>query len=256
MNLQALHEAYVLRGKSLSEIAGEFGCSRQYIHKRLAALGIPRRTRADARRAALQKGKVTVEREHPEGIETRHTLEKRNVNERLFERWSPEMAYVLGVIVTDGCLFRNRITVNQKEPELLLKLRALLRSDHPITFRPQRGKAGAVYTLTIYSQLMFRTLLDLGVTPQKSRTLLFPGVPPLQLRHFVRGCWDGDGSIYFERNSSADRRRPCEPESRARLQVDIIGLMRHSWTASPRPSLRLPRPLSSAPGSLLRHRMW
>jgi hypothetical protein len=116
------------------------------------------------------------------------------------------MAYVLGVVVTDGCLFRNRISVSQKEPELLLKIRALLQSDHPIAFRRQRGIAGAVHTLTIYSQLMFRTLLDLGVTPQKSRTLLFPGVPLLHLRHFVRGCWDGDGSIYFERNRSAGAR--------------------------------------------------
>lgn len=206
MNIQALHDAYVVRGKSLSEIAGDFRCSRQYIHKRLAALGIPRRTLADARRAALQKGKVTVQWEHAEGVETRRTLVKRNVNERFFERWSPEMAYVLGVIVTDGCLSRNSITVSQKEPELLLKIGALLGSDHPLAFRPQRGKAGAVYTLTIYSQMMFRTLLDLGVTPRKSRTLLFPGVPLLYLRHFIRGCWDGDGSIYFECNSSARAR--------------------------------------------------
>jgi intein-encoded DNA endonuclease-like protein len=33
------------------------------------------------------------------------------------------------------------------------------------------------------------------LTPNKSRTIEFPDIPEKYIRHFIRGCWDGDGSV-------------------------------------------------------------
>ncbi len=30
--------------------------------------------------------------------------------------------------------------------------------------------------------------------------MVFPNVPEEYMRHFIRGCWDGDGSIFFDEN--------------------------------------------------------
>ena len=40
-------------------------------------------------------------------------------------------------------------------------------------------------------------LLELGLHPNKSLTIQFPTVPDHLVRHFIRGCWDGDGSVYW-----------------------------------------------------------
>ncbi len=203
MTKAALEEGYAEQGRSLSDLAKQFGCTRQYVFKRLLAFGIPRRTLSQARCAALERGKVVIGRgEGPEGGEGR-TLERRHVDEAFFERWSPEMAWVLGVIVSDGCLSAGRIRVVQKEPELLEKVRSLLRSTHPIALRRQSLTPTSLHTISIYSRRMFDSLLELGVTPKKSRTILFPNVPDDCLRHFIRGCWDGDGSIMFAHGNPA-----------------------------------------------------
>jgi len=36
-------------------------------------------------------------------------------------------------------------------------------------------------------------------------SVAFPKIPPVYVRHFIRGCWDGDGSIYIEKRSKSIR---------------------------------------------------
>lgn len=39
-------------------------------------------------------------------------------------------------------------------------------------------------------QFVYKKMLDIK----------FPQIPPQSVRHFIRGCWDGDGSVYFTRH--------------------------------------------------------
>jgi hypothetical protein len=121
-------------------------------------------------------------------------------DEHFFSSWNPATAYVVGVICSDGCLSNRGYTfsIAQKEPELLVKVRALMNSTDDIRFSPKRGIAGAIYTLKICNVKMYEDLLRIGLTPKKSLTQKFPVMPSDCVRHFIRGCWDGDGSIYFE----------------------------------------------------------
>ena len=97
-----------------------------------------------------------------------------------------------------------RLKIGQKEPELLEKVRAQMGSNALISFSEKRGVAGALHTLDISNATVCADLRELGVTPRKSLTMTFPQMPHL-VRHFIRGCWDGDGSVYWEGN---DCRKP------------------------------------------------
>jgi LAGLIDADG-like domain len=198
-------------GLSLNDIARQFNCTRQYIHKLLVQHKIVRRTLTEARNLALEQGKISYSSNvYSPGKAISH--ERRHVNESFFKSWTFAMAYVLGVIYTDGCLVKPigpikfRVTVGQKEPELLEKVIALLNSNARLGFSAKRGIAGALYHFRIDNAEIYADLLRLGLTPSKSITLQFPEIPPEFLRHFIRGCWDGDGSVYWEGNNT---RKPC-----------------------------------------------
>ncbi len=42
---------------------------------------------------------------------------------------------------------------------------------------------------------MMDDLSKIGLTQRKSLTMQFPMVPENHKRHFIRGCWDGDGGF-------------------------------------------------------------
>jgi hypothetical protein len=167
--------------------------------------GIVRRTNQEARILAIEQGKVAYTSEvHSPGSSI--VLQRRTVDGSFFKTWTPAMAWVLGVIYTDGCLAKpsRRTTkfglhIDQKEPELLEKILVLLRSNAQTSFSPKRGIAGALYTIRISNSEIYADLQRLGLTPAKSLTLQFPDMPLDCVRHFIRGCWDGDGSIYLEK---------------------------------------------------------
>ncbi len=89
------------------------------------------------------------------------------------------------------------LKISQKELELLEKVRAQMDSNALMSFREKMGVAGAVHELVIANATVCADLRQLGVTPKKSLTINFPPMPPHVVRDFVRGCWDGDGSVYL-----------------------------------------------------------
>lgn len=201
-------------GLSLADLARKYNFTRQYIYQILRKHRISRRTQREARHQAIDKGYLFKTKTNSLGTEERIFHEHRIVNEDFFKTWSPAMAYALGVLYSDGSIspskdreerktHKNRscvctISVSQKEPELLEKLLDLLESNALMQFRPKSGISGAVYSFRIGCDTMYDDLLRLGLTPQKSRTIVFPSMPHEYVRHFIRGCWDGDGSIYLE----------------------------------------------------------
>ena len=114
------------------------------------------------------------------------------------------------VVATDGNVYMGRergslhnasgarLQIRQKEPELLDKVAKLMGSDTPLTFQQERGIRGATYSFETSDSQVIRDLIGLGITARKSRTLQFPSMPAGFLRHFIRGCWDGDGTVYFD----------------------------------------------------------
>ncbi len=216
LNYKYLLEEYINKKRSLGDIAKECGCSRQYVYRQLRGYAIPLRSKTESRILALTKGKVSFDRIGENGKVEKVTLQKNRLNEKFFRGWSNPMAYVLGVIYTDGnvrpgllrepaipdTLRIGRLTVAQKEPELLQKILNLMECDAKLLFRKRKafkkGVAGPIYYFHINNDELYDDLIALGLLPNKSLNMTFPDVPTEHVRHFIRGCWDGDGSIYFE----------------------------------------------------------
>jgi phage terminase large subunit-like protein len=198
-----LRDRYLTLQMGTKEIATEVGCTKQAVYKALRSHGIESRSHSQAWWASAERGR------------TKWTAT--SINNVFFAEWSPAAAYVFGVILTDGNLHLTKmpdgsvryrsgtVHISQKEPELLDKVAKLIGHSGKLTFQPRReyqGRvAGELYTVSFSSDRVVADLVRLGLRPRKSLTLQFPDVPADMLRHFIRGCWDGDGSVYIDKNS-------------------------------------------------------
>jgi transcriptional regulator with XRE-family HTH domain len=198
-----LLEEYIEKKKSLNDIAKECQCSRQYVSKKLKEYEILARSKSSARRIALENHKLEYRKIDKTGYNKLIKHQRIQIDKHFFSSWSMPMAYVLGVIYSDGNLYAKgnlrRLTIGQKEPELLIKLRHLMKCDAKLYFSPKRGIKGELFTLAINSRTIFADLIKLGLFPDKSLFIDFPNIPQRYVRHFIRGCWDGDGSVYVEK---------------------------------------------------------
>lgn len=220
LSKEYLLQEYIKNNKSLSDIAKEYGCTRQFIFKKLKEYGIPGRKKRDARLMALERNKISYTRTDKAGNVREVTHQKSEIDEYFFSYWSAPMAWVLGVIYADGTLDSGRrfgetakikqsreprVSISQKEPEILEKIKALMRSNQKLLFSKRREWAntiaGECYHLVIRHLQIFRDLTKIGLTPNKSLTITFPDVPKEYLWHFIRGCWDGDGCLSIDKAS-------------------------------------------------------
>ena len=195
-----MEKLYIERKLSLQDIADRYGCTRVLVYYLMKDYGIPRRSHSKARRIAQRAGKVEYTVQLACGGKRRIRQSGTSINTAFFRQWSPEMAYVLGVFYTDGCLTRTQngyysASISQKEPELLEKCLALMNCDAELAYRPNNSPAGGLYTFAVNHQDVCRDLVASGLHPRKSLTIQFPDMPTENLRHFIRGCWDGDGCI-------------------------------------------------------------
>lgn len=116
------------------------------------------------------------------------------VDESFFRKWSPDMAYVLGFILTDGHISGNTLVIAQKELEILERIAHSMDATHPIRRRTNNGNSH-IHTLSINRKSIVDDLGRLGISADKSLTVEMPEVPSEYLPHFVRGVIDGDGWV-------------------------------------------------------------
>lgn len=135
------------------------------------------------------------------------------INENFFKNWSAEMAYVLGYFIADGCMFINPgdshyIAFTSTDYELISNVREILKSKHKIGMQKYENRKGKVrYVLQIGSKKMFQDLLNLGLTPNKSKKVTLPDIPKSYFGHFSRGYFDGDGCVDFGFYQKKDRKK-------------------------------------------------
>ena len=112
---------------------------------------------------------------------------------------SEEKAYWLGFIAADGNVATKmnsmRINLNEIDRDHLKKFKKSIEGNQPIK-DSIREKNHSVY-IDMNSNKVCRDLLKYGVTPRKSLTLdiNFDLIPDNLIHHFIRGYFDGDGSI-------------------------------------------------------------
>jgi hypothetical protein len=128
------------------------------------------------------------------------------LNEHAFDVLTPEAAYFVGLLITDGCLAENNgrhllaLQMCADDVDIIEAFRAFLGSEHPIKFPPVRRYAksynsGRHARFNIHCpNVLAARLRELGVVPQKTHTAA--AMPVLaDNRDFWRGVIDGDGSV-------------------------------------------------------------
>ena len=114
--------------------------------------------------------------------------------------WTPDLAYAIGVITTDGNLSPDmrHINITSKDHEMVETMRKILRLTNSIGKKARGGSLEKKYfVLQFGDKRFYEFLLSIGLTPRKSKTLGKIEIPDVFFPDFLRGCIDGDGSIGF-----------------------------------------------------------
>ena len=119
-------------------------------------------------------------------------------NEDFFKVWSQDMAYVLGFWFADGNIKqRIRFSIYQHNKDKCL-MKNILRKMGTTAYLYKDKRHNHCY-ISISSKTIYNDILALGGMPAKSLAVKFPKIPEKYIGSFLRGNFDGDGSIYYDK---------------------------------------------------------
>ena len=129
-----------------------------------------------------------------------------SLNEQYFDILTPESAYWLGFIYADGYITTHNVIglkLSITDENHLNAFRKAISSNKPIYKKiekcPFNNTLVEWCSLTVNSKHMYNKLTELGVYCKKSLILKFPDnnvITNENCNHFIRGYFDGDGSVY------------------------------------------------------------
>jgi len=166
-------ENYV-RGLSIREIGRKYGINQSRVLRILIKHGIPRRPLSEAMR------KYYIDEDYFSRIDSEHK------------------AYALGYFVAEACLQRRmhrsvsvyvKVSIDERE-----HLQKLLSHFSNYRVRIGHGEKEPVCVVEITSTKIANDLHSWGV-PFPRELTRFPEIDPSLFNHFIRGVWDGDGTI-------------------------------------------------------------
>lgn len=113
-------------------------------------------------------------------------------------KWSPEFAYAIGLLTTDGCLSTDgrHFDFTSKDKEQLVNFMKCLGIKVKIGYKTS-GYSGKKYTRIQFGDVNFyKFLLGVGLMPAKTKIISALKIPKEYFFDFLRGHFDGDGTFY------------------------------------------------------------
>lgn len=161
------------KGESLSSIAKNLEVKREALTKRLK-----------------DKFNITVNRDG-----------KKNIDSYYFSTPTHENMYWIGFILADGSMDKNNgLEIGIKDKEHIEKFKLCLKSGHKISEKIIKGKS--YWRINIRDTQIAKDLNQYGVVNNKSNIDIgMPTIPDKFFGDFLRGFFDGDGSLayYYKR---------------------------------------------------------
>lgn len=125
-----------------------------------------------------------------------------NCNDNYFSLINSEdKAYFLGLLYADGCVHNNQdkflISLQEEDKYILDLFKTKIEYEGYLYLKPYENTKDQ-YSLEITSKKLKNDLMNLGCVPKKSLILQFPSenqIPDELIHHFIRGYFDGDGSV-------------------------------------------------------------
>jgi transposase-like protein/DNA-binding transcriptional regulator WhiA len=142
-----------------------------------------------------------------------------------------EKAYWLGMMFADGNVSStdNSITLSLADEDVIEDFRNAIEAHTKkiaVTNRKTKGHKN-LYTLRIFSKQLHSDLIEWGCIPNKTAQLEeLPNIEDKYMSHFIRGYFDGNGSIWFSTNrphTSISGHRPFLANIQ-KIMVEQIGL--------------------------------
>ena len=173
------------------------------------------------------------------------------INEDYFDQIdTPDKAYILGFLWADGHNEIKKGTVSMSleegDKDILNLIRLEVGSEKELEFLNYSEKHDFGYNyknqyrMLFFSKHMCESLYKIGMTSNKSLTAKFPNISNNLIRHFIRGLFDGDGSVYrsqYKNKNSyhytltiTSTKELCE--SLVSIVEDKIGINCHIYDAS------------------------
>jgi len=111
--------------------------------------------------------------------------------------WSPNIAYAVGLITTDGNLSpdKRHMEFTSTDLELIDLLKECLSLTNKIGYKKCGYSKNLCPRIQFGNVKLYRWLTQIGLTPNKSKTLGSLKIPKRYMSDFLRGCIDGDGCI-------------------------------------------------------------
>ena len=133
---------------------------------------------------------------------------KWHINQDYFKTWSHNMAYILGFWFANGCIYGGKIfdiTQSNKDKYILKKIAEELGYEGPLYDYVDRQVARINFSCVV----IYNDIVALGGTERKSMTLQFPDVPKEFRPDFIRGFFDGDGSVFYRKGGRINTAFTC-----------------------------------------------
>jgi hypothetical protein len=114
-------------------------------------------------------------------------------------KWSPDFAYAIGLLVTDGCIYSNRKMINftSKDEEQMRNFVRCLGIKNKIGMKSSGSNREKKYFNLQVGDVIFCNFLNsIGIMPRKSKIIGGVSIPFEYFFDFLRGHFDGDGTFY------------------------------------------------------------
>lgn len=177
---------YVIEQKSIYQIQKELGFSQFIIEKVLKEFNVQKRTYVEAKQLSR----------------------KYSIDDNFFKTQSHDMAYILGLLASDGNVAKNEngifLELEKTDEYLLKEINKLTNNSRPIKYYTHKHPDGTetnAAKLQVWSAEWKKDLSVYNIVPAKTNILK----PPYFLNKkyyisYLKGYFDGDGSFYFNLN--------------------------------------------------------
>jgi hypothetical protein len=167
-----LEELYITKNWSAKRVSEHFGCGRTTLYKKLRDYGLV--------------------------VKSSGRQQKYFANDEFFDNWSHNMAYCIGFIAADGHVWKNRpyITIGLKSSdiEILEFIRDCISPDTQIR------SSGDKVQICIKSKQLHKRLINYNINNNKTFGFKIDyNIPNKYFGDFIRGYFDGDGSIHKDK---------------------------------------------------------
>ena len=122
-------------------------------------------------------------------------------NSHAFDDMNGQVAYWLGFLYTDGCVYdNNTVRLKLKDLDSIEQFKSFLKYAGSITTVTNHlnGKEYISYQVSVTDYQLAKKIKELGCVPRKTNVLVFPSLKQLPIKYydsFLRGVFDGDGCV-------------------------------------------------------------